>query len=219
MNTHSLVRILSGLAVITLGMLALLGGLNVIDFGLLFDTYWPLALILFGLLTLLSSPRDWAWPGILIVAGVALQLRELSVLDFNIWALIWPTIIIAIGLSIMLNGSRTRHSKHTSASAIMSGHIIKSQSDDYQGGRASTVMGGVKVDLSEAKITKEATFDVFAFMGGIEMIVPENWVVENRVMAIMGGIENKALTAKDKNAPRLILTGQAIMGGVDIKRS
>lgn len=221
MNTHSLTRTLSGLAVITFGMLALLGGLNVIDFGQLFDTYWPLILILVGLLTLLSAPRDWAWPGILILAGTALQLRELSVLDFNIWALIWPTIIIAVGLSIIVNGARARarSSKTDSASAIMSGHNLKNQSDDYHGGHASAVMGGVKLDLSEAKIAKDATLDVFAFMGGIEIIVPKDWVVENRVVPIMGGVESKVPAAKDKESPRLILTGQAVMGGIEIKHS
>jgi predicted membrane protein len=219
MNTHSLVRILSGFAVIIFGMLALLGGLNVIDFGQLFDTYWPLILVLVGFFTLLGSPRDWAWPGILILAGAALQLRELSVLDFNIWALIWPTIIIAVGLSIIVNGSRTRSGKTDSANAIMSGHNLKNQSDDYQGGHASAVLGGVKLDLSEAKITKDASLDVFAFMGGIEIIVPKDWVVESRVMPIMGGVENKAPVAKDKKSPRLILTGQAVMGGIEIKHS
>lgn len=221
MNTHSLTRILSGLAVITFGMLALLGGLNVIDFGQLFDMYWPLILVLAGLLTLLSSPRDWAWPGILILAGIALQLRELAVLDFNIWALIWPTIIIAVGLSIIVNGTRARKQsgKTDSANAIMSGHNLKNQSDDYQGGHASAVLGGVKLDLSEAKITKDATLDVFTFMGGVEIIVPKDWVVESRVLPIMGDVENKVPVAKDKKSPRLILTGQVVMGGIEVKHS
>lgn len=221
MNTHSLTRTLAGLAVITFGMLALLGGLNVIDFGQLFDIYWPLILVLVGLLTLLSSPRDWAWPGILILAGAALQLRELSVLDFNIWALIWPTIIIAVGLSIIVNGARTRtRNKSTeSTNAIMSGHTIKNQSDNYQGGHISAILGGVKLDLSDAKLSGEATLDVFAFMGGAEIIVPKGWVVESRVSPIMGDVNNKVPTAKDDKAPRLILTGQAVMGGIEIKHS
>jgi hypothetical protein len=56
-----------------------------------------------------------------------------------------------------------------------------------------------------------------AFWGGIDLKVPADWRVEGQVMPLMGGFEDKtqALVASDQ-APRLVLRGYAIMGGVAI---
>ncbi len=221
MNRHTFVRTFAGLSIIGFGALALLGSLDIINFGMLFGTWWPLILIWVGFLSFFDNPREFGWPGILIFAGLLFQLRELDLLNFNVWHLIWPIVIIVIGFSIVFNRSRTKvhgsTKKTDSASAFMSGHAVKNQSSDYRGGSASAIMGGIKLDLTGAKIEKEATLEVFALMGGVEVIVPSHWVIETRVTPVMGGVENHAQGAKDKKGPRLIIVGEAIMGGVEIK--
>jgi predicted membrane protein len=222
MNRHTFTRTLAGLSVIAFGVLALLGALNIISFGSLIAMWWPLILVWIGVLSFINTPRDFGWPLILVVIGLLFEIRALNLVTFNVWQLIWPLIIIFIGASIVFNRGRTHFTKESrdshSASAILSGQNIKNQSSDYKGGSVSAILGGVKVDLSEAKLSKEATLEVFAMMGGIEIIVPREWAVESRVTPVAGGVENRAYIEKAaKGTPKLIVVGEAIMGGIEIK--
>jgi hypothetical protein len=73
------------------------------------------------------------------------------------------------------------------------------------------------VDLRDARIESgEAVIDTFAFWGGIEIIVPEDWQVACKGLPLMGGFEDKTRGAPDAKQ-RLIVKGLAIMGGVEIK--
>jgi hypothetical protein len=46
--------------------------------------------------------------------------------------------------------------------------------------------------------------------------VPEGWRIISKVSPIGGGIENKTRTA-DKKAPTLVIVGDVVFGGVEIK--
>jgi uncharacterized protein DUF1707 len=79
--------------------------------------------------------------------------------------------------------------------------------------------GGGKIDLREAVFTeREITIRAFALMGGIEVIVPEDAEVFVTGVGIMGGFGDQASGVGRPNAPRIVVTGMALMGGVDVKR-
>jgi predicted membrane protein len=77
-------------------------------------------------------------------------------------------------------------------------------------------MGGLEIDLHNASIKGEAVIDIFAMMGGVEMRVPEDWLVVIEGFPFMGGYENKTHAPKD-TTKRLVIKGTAVMGGVEIK--
>jgi predicted membrane protein len=78
-------------------------------------------------------------------------------------------------------------------------------------------MGGVEVDLRQASIAQpEAVLDVFAMWGGVEVRVPGDWEVVNRGWAFLGGFEDTTHHSAG-TSKRLVVTGLAIMGGVEIK--
>jgi Cell wall-active antibiotics response 4TMS YvqF/Domain of unknown function (DUF1707) len=82
------------------------------------------------------------------------------------------------------------------------------------------VMGGVEIDLREARFSPGTTeIDVTSFMGGVEVIVPRGVRVEVLGAAFMGGFQSDAGDARalDPSQPVLRITGLAIMAGVDIK--
>ena len=86
----------------------------------------------------------------------------------------------------------------------------------FKRGELTAVMGGIELDLRSASTTGgEATLDVFAFWGGIEIRVPPDWTVVNQVTAILGGSEDKSVGSRDARN-RLVLRGFVIMGGVEI---
>lgn len=203
-----------------MGILALLNALNITNVNHLFEQWWPLLVILAGTLMLINNPRQFVWPLVVTGFGVLLQLRELDVVTFNVWSLVWPVVIIAVGVSVLVNRSSSHKNAHKKdideASALLSGNSIKNESKNYKGGNASAIMGGVDIDLRDAAIKDEATLNVFAFWGGITLKVPEGWVVKSKITPVAGGVEIKTKPA-DKGAPILYLVGDVIMSGVEVK--
>lgn len=56
-------------------------------------------------------------------------------------------------------------------------------------------------------------------MGGVEIMVPPHVAVQCEGLAIMGGFEeaHRAPAVPDPDRPTLMITGFAMMGGVDIR--
>jgi hypothetical protein len=190
--------------------------------------YWPVALILIGLAVIAQARRAAGRVSGLfwIFVGVWLLLGNLGVLRLEFWDL-WPIPIIMIGGYLVWQavngpdrtGDRDRES-HFSALAVMGGAGRKINSQTFSGGEATALLGGVKIDLHDAVITgDEAIIDVFAFWGGIELFVPEGWAVVNRVVALLGGAEDRTRPATSPTAKRLVIRGICVMGGVEIKNS
>ncbi len=104
-----------------------------------------------------------------------------------------------------------------SAFVIMGGVRRGTNAQDFRGGDAFALMGGCEIDLREASIKDgAAVFDSFVFMGGVEIRVPDDWAVENRGLAFLGSFEDKTRRPIEAKK-RLVLTGLAIMGGVEVK--
>jgi hypothetical protein len=78
-------------------------------------------------------------------------------------------------------------------------------------------MGGCEIDLRNAGIDGDATIDVFAMWGGIEIRVPETWTVVGRVTPLLGGFEDSTRALPGAGNQRLIVRGLVIMGGIEIK--
>ncbi len=84
---------------------------------------------------------------------------------------------------------------------------------------AVAVMGGVELDLREARFSEpEVTLHAYTVMGGIEITVPEDIEVDVSGIACMGGFDNRASGPGAPGAPRVKVVGCALMGGVDVRR-
>ena len=82
------------------------------------------------------------------------------------------------------------------------------------------VMGGVLLDFRDARLDPGVTeIQVFALMGGVEILVPPGVLVDSAGIGIMGGFEHagSGRFPVDTSVPVLRITGAAIMGGVEIK--
>ena len=89
---------------------------------------------------------------------------------------------------------------------------------DFKGGQATAVMGGCEIDLRHASMPegRAAVIDTFAFWGGIEIRVPDDWEVVSQGGAALGGFVNNA-RSQPGSKRRLVVTGLAVMGGVEVK--
>lgn len=81
-----------------------------------------------------------------------------------------------------------------------------------------SIMGGSTVDFTDAHFsTPNVTINSIAIMGGDTIYVPENVNVICKVFCLMGGIDNKAPSIANRNAPTITITGFALFGGSSIK--
>jgi predicted membrane protein len=100
--------------------------------------------------------------------------------------------------------------------AVMGGVQRKNLSEDFRGGEATAVMGGIDIDLRDATMDRrEAVLDVSSVMGGVKIRVPDNWTVVSRVNTIMGGYKDETRHPKD-DEHRLIVKGMLLMGGLKV---
>ena len=219
----SLTRTIIGLLIVAVGASFLLTNLNILPFDVGIAQWWPLFIVAGGVVMLLSDVRNYLWALLVIGLGVLFQLKQFGIVDVNPWQLFWPAIIIVLGVSVMTSRGSSRGkiaaSDREDVMAILSGREVRVESKDFKGSRVTSICGGAMIDLRKAVIKKEATIDVFAFWGGIEIIVPEHVMVKNNTSVIMGGVEQQAGgDAVKEGGPILYVTGDVVMSGVEIKR-
>ena len=192
----SLTRTIIGLLIVAVGASFLLTNLNILPFDVGIAQWWPLFIVAGGVVMLLSDVRNYLWAMLVIGLGALLQLKQFGIVDVNPWQLFWPAIIIVLGVSVMTSRGSSRGkiaaSDREDVMAILSGSEVRVESKDFKGSRVTSICGGAMIDLRKAVIKKEATIDVFAFWGGIEIIVPEHVMVKNNTSVIMGGVEQQA---------------------------
>lgn len=215
------IRLITGLCIVAFGALLLLSNLNLYHFDEFFRTWWPLILIGAGALMYLNDRGNYLWAGLVAFFGLLFQVRELNLLSVSPWQLFWPSVIIFVGISILMNRStgtkRVSKADRDDTTAILGGSDLRSASEDFKGSNATAIMGGVKLDLRKATIKTEATVSVFCFWGGVEIVAPRNVIVRNQTSAILGGVEDKTDQEAGAKAPVLYITGDVIMGGVEVK--
>jgi len=212
-----------GTAILGIGVLAVGAILLLDNFGFtvaedLF-AYWPVLLILVGI----SHLRRYLAGSIFIAVGVIILLSNLGLISFGIWDL-WPVILVIAGLSLILKPFRRRGvtigegTGVFEATAILGGANRRLSATDFQGGDAIAIMGGCEIDLRDCGSEGgPAEIDTFAFWGGIEIRVPDDWEVQVNGLALLGGYSDMTRTAEGEGHKVLVISGTAIMGGVEIK--
>lgn len=80
------------------------------------------------------------------------------------------------------------------------------------------VLGGAELDFRECALPEVIDVRCFAVMGGVEIIVPPDVIVESSGVGILGGFEHVSPEqAAPPGAPVIRVTGVAVMGGVDVQ--
>jgi hypothetical protein len=220
-------QVLLGVFVIILGVLFTLDNLEVLH-AEDYLRYWPAGLVALGGLKVWHASRQgqgWFGGLLFMLIGGVMLLERIVYIRFDLRDA-WPLVLVFLGGFLVWRGfGGTRRpggadsSAHVSGLAIMGGFERRSNSPAFDGGDLTAILGGCEVDLRRASIAPgtEALIDVFAFWGGIDIKVPEDWTVVNRVVPLMGGVEDKTSVPQPPAAKRLVLRGIVVMGGVSVK--
>jgi hypothetical protein len=237
-------RIIFGLFFAWLGVLFFLDQLGWINIGNIWR-FWPVVLIVIGLVKLLTPPhRSWFGGLFLMALGGLFLISELHIFHLS-WRYVYPGFIVLGGLAMVFRGLRwsgtscggnaVSQGDTLTAFAILGGVDRKVTSQDFRGGDATGILGGCHIDLRNASIAPGtvAVIDCFAFWGGIEIQVPADWTVEVSGIPILGGFADSREASRSITAgiggisapstpvapgeKRLQVKGMCLMGGVEVK--
>lgn len=238
-------RVIVGLIIVAIGALLLAGNLGWLDARDLLRDGWPLALVFAGI-AMLRDPRHrhghpWAW--VMITVGLWIFADNIGWVAWSIWQVIVPGILLFVGgtliwrtLNEQSRGERAEEARETGeeplskrsalgdapddirATAFMSYSDLHPSLQPFRGGELNAVMGGIKLDLRDTRMDGDtATLDAFAFWGGIEILVPPDWIVTSKVTTIAGGFVDSRRPSKVIPTKTLIIRGFNLMSGIEVK--
>ena len=228
-----------GLILAGIGVLLLLQNLGIVIVEDLWE-YWPVILIVLGL-----SRMATAWGvhgrvvgGIITAVGAVFLLRNFGFIHGNIWGFLWPAVLIAVGLGMLLRAFEARGMPFVggrrpdlasndastlnaaSIDAVFSHAERRFDTQQFEGGEITAVFGGVEVDLRKAAMKgDQVRLECNAVFGGIDVTVPETWTVLMHGTGIFGGFSDETVppVRGDAKSPTLLVTGGAVFGGVTVK--
>jgi predicted membrane protein len=219
--------------IVAFGFSLLATNMGWLDIRSVMRQFWPLALVVLGLVKLTSDrPGSKFWGMVAIVAGLWLYADARDWIHVQFWAVFGPTILILLGCMVAWRAiagpprppATTEGgdpSGYISSFSVMSGAEHK-PTQPFQGANLGAVMGGVKLDLLGAEMQGDtATIEVFAVWGGIEIFAPREWDVTSKVVTFMGASVDKRrpVATPPPGTPRktLVVQGFVLMGGIEIK--
>jgi predicted membrane protein len=214
------VKLIVGLFFTALGLLLTADNLDLFNANH-YLRYWPAVLVLIGVVKLFDPALRI--PAILLtVVGGWMLAYNLELIRFTLFDL-WPLLLIALGAATVIRAVggipnvRQAQLGREDSVAIFGSRKIHNTSHDFRGGRIAAMLGGYELDLTDAQIAQSPAYiDTFAFWGGIEIFVPDDWEIVGEVTPIMGGFEIKTRSVSDPKR-RLVVRGVAIMAGIEVK--
>lgn len=225
-----------GLLFVVVGIIFGGNALNIWSINVFFPGWWTLFLIIPCVVSIIKYGFNWG-SGMLVIIGLILLFDELNIINnIIIWRLVFPLILVMIGISIMASFFRgvdkksfdindyskskdyrydlNQYPKYT---AILGGGNYKNNTEDLKGIVVEAILGGLEIDLRDAKITEDILLDLTAVLGGIEIFIPDNVMVEVvSGVPILGGFEHK-INRNVISGPKVKIKYTVVLGGIEIK--
>ncbi len=233
-------RLVLGMFLVAAGVLLALDRFGVIDTGPIWR-FWPVVLVVLGLVKLFGSDSNRCGGLVLLLVGSWFLVQNFTALDLD-FSDVLPFAVLLIGLAMISGAFRRGRSGRrwgqggdafgatgATGGSVESGSTVESfamlgavartnNSQSFQGGSATAIAGGAEIDLRQAAIRGgEAVIDVFAWWGGVEILVPETWSVDLRGTAILGAFEDLTQPPAGGSTQVLVIKGMVVMGGVEVK--
>ncbi|MDX1621020.1 MAG: DUF5668 domain-containing protein [Nitriliruptorales bacterium] len=215
-------RALVGLALIALGAIFLLDQTGSADAGEIIRVWWPVLFFIAAALDFFARPARPISAAVFALLGASFLGVTTGVIDASVWAMMWPVAIIVLGVWLLVRRTPTSaappsEDEIVDVTVLFSGRRVVNTGHPFRGGTATAIFGGVELDLTGAELDAEATLDVVALFGGVDIEVPAGWHVRLDGPAIFGGHESHVRAPSTPDAPILRVRATAMFGGIDVK--
>lgn len=210
-----------GILIVIFGIGLLLQQFDLFDFTTILANWWPIFFILVGIIQIWTNGMQAIIPALIfLIVGIMLFIHIW--IEFNLWQILWPFLLIMFGLSIIFSRREWKQAideaDEIHLTTFLSGIESINGSKNLSGGSVLSVLGGIQLDLRHAQLTENgAVLNVTTILGGVELIVPEDVHVEIKGTPILGGWENKTNTYGMEKNKTLYINGVALLGGIEIK--
>jgi hypothetical protein len=218
------------IVLVAAGAILLLGNLSPLGIGSLLSTllrWWPLALIVFGLLTLLGgTSARFNRALFLTMMGVLLQIVMLGWLpaDMLQW---WPVFALVFGLWLLVVQPKNavRVTRITSASfryrAFLEGSKLYIVTPSFVEATVNTRLAMLECDFASATASKlPLSLSLHVFCGSVCLELPETWRISSDINMTLGAFKDERDVGNPPllpGTPELQLNGSVLMGTVIIR--
>ncbi|WP_297091132.1 DUF5668 domain-containing protein [uncultured Draconibacterium sp.] len=195
---------------------------------------WQMLLIGIGIFSIIGGNKTTGT--VLIVIGGFFLVPEVAHIPYELRRIGWPVLIIGIGVAILVTHSGRRNRNHPPQFdpvnnkaldyfddfVIFGGREEYISSQNFVGGKTTSIFGGTEYDLRQAKLSANgAVIDSLALFGGCGFKVPPDWTVKNEVTAIFGAFTDKRGSSLNQivtdPSKTLVIKGFVAFGGIEIK--
>lgn len=194
-----------GAILIAAGVVLLLDRTGVLDAGELGRQWWPLALVVAGVWWLASGS---VFSGLVAIgAGLLLLAVVRDLVDADIGNLIFPTILVVVGVSALNAGARLRRTLRG---------LPTSEGAWREAATATAVFGDARVSVADDGASWAAVTAISVF-GDVEVSVPAGWRVVDRTTTLFGDVRIPKDQPDYAEAPVVELHGVAIFGDAKVR--
>ncbi|OFW66621.1 MAG: hypothetical protein A2Z12_08285 [Actinobacteria bacterium RBG_16_68_21] len=219
-------RVLFGSVVTAIGAVFLLSSADLVDAGDLIAAWWPVTIVFLGVLHAVSGGRFGGGAIALVIGGACLLGVTTGAFGSDAWRYVWPAALIGIGIWLTLGwgrrlGIRPADDEEVDGMAVLGSARLATRSQSFRKASLTGVLGGVTLDLNEAKpVPGGAEVSVTSILSSVSILVPRGWVVEIRGLPLLGGWDDTTdHTAVGSGSPRLEVQALVVLGGVEVKHA
>lgn len=216
-------RIILGVFLVLMGIAVLGDKITNNNFWPLVTTYWPIILVYFGLDNLFSKHHSKFFASFLIAIGVLFLLGNLDIINVRWYNLIFPTILIAIGIRILVPSKcfmkRCFFKNDKSEEIIDNCGILINKKFNFNGSTDDDIIENYNIFSGYDSTITSQSFkggEVGAIFGGSSIDLRECSLNNNKakleLYAIFGGVEVIIPTNW-----KVQVKGTPIFGGIDNK--
>jgi predicted membrane protein len=190
---------------------------------------WPMLLVAIGLIMTLSATEKTGGIIVMAVGGffmIPLIFRE----TFHMYNMFWPSIFIIVGIIFIVTKRKGWNAITSKGSVgddyvdyvnVFSGGERQVISQNFRGGKISSVFGGMDLDLTKAKLAPGRNeLEIACVFGGATIIVPDTWFVTIEVTPVLGGFNDarKLIPGRTvESESQLVIKGAVVFGGGEVK--
>lgn len=231
-------KVYLGVLMVIIGFIYILRNLGIIPYNvseILFS--WPTFLILLGVFFYIAN-RNMIMSVAFTTLGLFFLVPHIFHVPLNFRHVFWPIVLVFIGIVMIFRkpvdgkcgrkygkykfvDSTESNSNMIDEIAIFGGCEKYITSDNFQGGKITSIFGGSTLDFSNAVLADgDVVIELANIFGGTKLIIPPDWNIKIEVVSIFGGFVDKRRNISPVNInPNkiLVIKGACVFGGGEIR--
>jgi predicted membrane protein len=214
-----------GLVLVVLGLVFLLRNLHLLSLPSVFFS-WKALLIVIGVIGISLGRKEGFIP--LMIGALFIFIYDILGLSYFSFGELWPLGLVLVGIALLMRHRKSNltadaNSPEIDGMAIFSGIEKKVTSQEFAGGKATAIFGGIDIDMRSASLSPNSNvIDLLTLFGGSSFKVPSDWTVNvSQLTVVLGAFEDHRIIDKSQTDPNKVLhiKGIILFGGGEIKNA